>query len=232
MSSTHHRYYGDMQPKLSRVLLWLLIGVLINVAAAWACRYAAYGVPVFTGFDVSNDPDVRKWLATHYAGDKTIDQVSECHSFGFSDLSFHNEYFNWVLSIRDRAGWPMYSLEYQMFVEAPYPTYRFQHAWTSDWLNAALPLRPIWPGFLVNSVLFATPLWLIFDGIRMVRRIVRRRLGLCADCAYPISANPVCTECGASVQGGSMRQRKSTASSCGAPCNSDRTNPLITAADT
>jgi hypothetical protein len=63
--------------------------------------------------------------------------------------------------------------------------------------KVALPLRPVWPGFAVNSLFNATILGLMFFiplGMRRHRRTTRR---LCLRCAYPIGTSDVCTECGA-----------------------------------
>jgi hypothetical protein len=62
-----------------------------------------------------------------------------------------------------------------------------------------LPLRPIEVGFAINTILYAATLWMILAlpfAIRRQRRINRR---LCPACAYPMGANPTCTECGAAL---------------------------------
>ena len=67
-----------------------------------------------------------------------------------------------------------------------------------------LPLRPIWPGFAINTVFYVATLWLLFAAPFRMHRVIRRRLrikrGVCPACAYPIGNSPVCTECGAAVQ--------------------------------
>jgi len=64
----------------------------------------------------------------------------------------------------------------------------------------SLPLRPIWPGFAINTLLYATILWLPF-GALAVRRRRRIRRGLCPKCAYDLRGSPhdaaACPECGA-----------------------------------
>ena len=59
-----------------------------------------------------------------------------------------------------------------------------------------LPVQPIWPGFAVNTLLYATLLWLLIPGPFALRRLLRVRRGLCPECAYPIGESSVCTECG------------------------------------
>jgi hypothetical protein len=59
-----------------------------------------------------------------------------------------------------------------------------------------LPLRPIWPGFAINSVVYATLLWVLRSAPFAMRRRWRIRRGLCPKCAYPMGRGEVCTECG------------------------------------
>jgi len=65
-----------------------------------------------------------------------------------------------------------------------------------------LPLRPLAPGFIFNTLFYALVLWLLFATPFAARRMVRRRRGQCEKCAYPIGVSPVCTECGAAVSSG------------------------------
>jgi hypothetical protein len=64
-----------------------------------------------------------------------------------------------------------------------------------------LPIRVILSGFVVDSVLFALLLWLIYFGCSTPRRWRRAKRGLCLKCAYPIGTSDTCTECGRPVTG-------------------------------
>lgn len=67
----------------------------------------------------------------------------------------------------------------------------------------ALPLRPLWGGFLLNAAFYAGLWWLVRDGRAAVLRVVRRRRGRCPNCAYDRTGLPpgaVCPECGESEQ--------------------------------
>ena len=63
-----------------------------------------------------------------------------------------------------------------------------------------VPLRPIWPGFAINTVFYAVGLWGLFAAPFALRRWRRIKRGLCPKCAYPVGTSDVCTECGARVR--------------------------------
>ncbi len=62
-----------------------------------------------------------------------------------------------------------------------------------------LPLRPIWPAFLANTLLYATLSQLLVSAPRQLRRHLRARRGLCPACGYPVGEAVVCSECGRAV---------------------------------
>jgi hypothetical protein len=62
--------------------------------------------------------------------------------------------------------------------------------------RVVLPLMPLWPGFIINTLLYALSLWLLPAVPRAVRhryRILRTR---CPSCGYPAGEQTICTECG------------------------------------
>ena len=63
-----------------------------------------------------------------------------------------------------------------------------------------LPLRPLWPGFAINTVFYAAVLWGLFAFPFALRRTIRRRRGQCPACGYPVGTSPRCTECGKPVR--------------------------------
>ena len=60
----------------------------------------------------------------------------------------------------------------------------------------ALPLRPLWLGFAVNTLFYAPTLWLLACGLLAMRRLVRVKRSLCPACGYPRAESAVCSECG------------------------------------
>lgn len=61
-----------------------------------------------------------------------------------------------------------------------------------------LPTRPIWPGFLFNSVFYSLVVFLPLFTVGFVLRWNRRRRGLCGYCKYPRGESAICSECGKS----------------------------------
>ncbi len=62
--------------------------------------------------------------------------------------------------------------------------------------SISLPLRPIWPGFAINTLFYGTLLWLLIYGLSVMRRFLRLKRGLCPKCAYPVGESEICSECG------------------------------------
>ena len=74
-----------------------------------------------------------------------------------------------------------------------------------------LPIRPVWPGFAINTIFYGAALWLVFCAghgfvSRRIRR-KRRRRGQCLHCGYdlrgqappPEGQSTKCPECGRSA---------------------------------
>lgn len=60
----------------------------------------------------------------------------------------------------------------------------------------ALPLFPLWPGFFLNTLVFAAGLAVLWHVPVSVRRMSRRRAGRCLGCGYNIDRLETCPECG------------------------------------
>ena len=111
--------------------------------------------------------------------------------------------------IEDARGWPMRSMVWYLVRrkgDAPE-----RHLWSFDLggmqgpigLPRALPLRPIPVGFVVNSLLYATCLWLMMTTPVHLRRFIRLKRGHCSICGYDLRGSSggggeVCPECGGS----------------------------------
>ena len=67
-------------------------------------------------------------------------------------------------------------------------------------IHRVIPLRPIWPGFALNTLFYAALFWLLLCGPFALRRLIRVKRGRCPACGYPVGTSPVCTECGRDVK--------------------------------
>ena len=127
-------------------------------------------------------------------------KVSDQYTSGLT-----NFYHRWL----DGRGWPRLSMWYELEVRdgthlqvtgirggiqvsLPQRIYRVHPLLH----GTALPLLPIWPGFAVNTIFYATTLWLLACGLLAMRRLVRLKRGLCPACGYPMGKSSVCSECG------------------------------------
>ncbi len=107
--------------------------------------------------------------------------------------------------IIDSRGWPFPTLySVNNFGGLPLPTVlhlpkgtRPAGAFTTA--GYTLPFRPIWTAFAINTLFYATLLWLLMYGLLALRRFLRLRRGLCPKCAYPMAESSVCTECGGAL---------------------------------
>ena len=108
-----------------------------------------------------------------------------------------------------RAGWPAPSLMSQQrqvapFGEHPIESFNngiFQPEWTYQFNPIAgrrIPLRPMWPGFAINTILYAVILWSLTLGPFTARRVIRRKRGHCPKCGYYLRGEFTsgCSECG------------------------------------
>jgi len=69
---------------------------------------------------------------------------------------------------------------------------------------ARLPVMPIWPGFVANTLLYGAIAGAVLFGPGAARRMLRRRRGHCLKCGYELAGLAMCPECGSDA-GGSCR---------------------------
>ncbi len=81
--------------------------------------------------------------------------------------------------------------------------YTVQGGWQlprdADFTPRALPYTPVWPGFLLNILTWATAWWICRWGILGARTRYRRKRGSCIQCGYSqrgLPAESRCPECG------------------------------------
>jgi hypothetical protein len=108
------------------------------------------------------------------------------------------------------AGWPFVSLRCSVPGDFPTPMFAVMVGHrifkspklapdTSLERKYLAELRPWWPGFLLNTLIYAAATWLLlFVGVRHGVRFVRRRRGRCPRCGYELAKGKLsaCPECG------------------------------------
>jgi hypothetical protein len=70
-------------------------------------------------------------------------------------------------------------------------------------------MKPIWPGFVINTIFCAALLWLLWIAPGKIRRFIRIRGHRCPACGFIIAPGTAaasggpCSECGQPLTGGS-----------------------------
>ena len=208
-------------------LLLLAGGAAMNVAVAWGCGLSArMTIPDPPGYAMStsgaetivfggdefwlrfNQPDFTRqydlvcweWRGT---GTRMLRVSPWVNHYTLPEDTGHH-------LIERKSGWPLRSMHgecrrvNEMYWAIPVPEswgrrYNFMALTATPIAGAFLPLKPLWPGFLINTLFYALILWPLVFAPFTARRILRRRRGRCAKCAYPVGVSSVCTECGATV---------------------------------
>ena len=133
---------------------------------------------------------------------------------------YSDERFSYETLEDFRAGWPAHSLAHSTHgvqhsshgpatLGSPKASYYDGLAlWTDPASSGhnldrfALPLLPLWPGFLMNTLFYALLLFVAWRTPIFVRRTLRRRRGRCIRCGYDrrgLDPHAACPECGASI---------------------------------
>jgi hypothetical protein len=221
-----------MRRRLALIVALLLAGAIANVAVALGCalhreefdrtplatrinkassaEFRALNSGNFTrnghGFDIGTDLRVKQGTK---GGRQETWYTSPVSALGGEGT------LGDVFAVRIRSGWPCYGLE-GFTGQVPHPSddvwrTRQVRAWRKNptdvqtWPDDVVPLWAVWPGFAINTIFYAAALWALFYTPGSVRRMIRRRRGLCPACAYPVGTSPVCTECGKSVRRTDMK---------------------------
>jgi hypothetical protein len=193
-----------MKRKIRTVIVFLLLGAIVNVAVAWSAEFVPSLWKVGYGFTYFPDDEARALWDSMKADDwpedwggvsrersltETEDQVGVRTGLGRPGIGRALHIF------RLRHGFPMRSLE--GFARIDRKTTDLQGGSETFYLiDDRLPYRPLFVGTLVNTAFYALVLWLPFFGIGVLRRRRRIRRGLCPSCGYPMGTSGVCTECG------------------------------------
>lgn len=224
-----------MKGRLRKLVLFVLIGAIVNIAVAWASS-------VLIGF-VDTNSDIRAYRSS-IVGAWNVETYHRFSAFrvdwfrsrkstpnysvgplpedlvpiwiGYDpELNENRRVEIWDAEAR---GWPLLALwsKPRSWYEAldgtrhhlptegaiELPLSPFTDG-MGDVMPKVLPLRPIWPGFSINTTLYAAIVWMLWSSPFVVRRFIRRKRGLCIKCGYDLRGHSggggVCPECGATT---------------------------------
>ncbi len=201
-----------MKRRLFKLVLFLLLGAIVNVAVAWECA-------LWSQIAVHWNTSTTRW--ERLVPDSWPPPSSESSWRGFGvDI---RQTVSWSPTPKEgkgssgisgwfqvdiyRAGWPFRSMVGDER-RGPAPLggseqsriVSFGPQWSNRGLRS-LPLHPIWPGFAINTIFYAAILWLLTFGPFTVRRMIRRKRGHCIKCGYDLghADHRACPECGAAA---------------------------------
>ena len=186
-----------------RIVLFLLLGAIINVGVAWGCVVA---VPIalrpaeITIREVS--ADYQQVQCVQRAFGRTRETWGE--RFALPVVIDSGSPFGQrpAVSSWERTGWPMRALycstsahELAYTTDAGEVLAAGSEGEIDDGIELgperfavpsspllvttwrALPLRPLWPGFAVNTIIYAALSWVFFASASQARRYIRRKCG-------------------------------------------------------
>ena len=199
----------------------LILGFATTIAIAWGLSVWHRTIDQYT-WQFKDLGRVQQWSAAgaqfYTAGSAADLRVDLSQSNDLSKLTAswlkpaippierHANDWLWVF---DARGWPMLAMSCAYSYDGvssrahnailtPLPPRARGDLGAIPW-PVGLPVRPIWPGFLFNS-LFWGAAWLALLTIPLsICRSLRRRRGQCPKCAYDLRATPAgnpCPECG------------------------------------
>jgi len=214
-----------------RILLFLLLGAILNIALAWIIEIVVdktrplsveNRLRITEGSTLHDVETFARWGATDHSSAWTRlpvevpwrrmegneDILNRWPDFSEPLENFRNGTQQAEIRNAGLRGWPMLALwgETRWYVQAngnssaneAHGSLRLPATRSSSFI---FPLRPLWPGFAINTVFYAAVLWLPFAAFGRIRRRRRIKRGLCVRCGYPIAPgrSAACSECGTPI---------------------------------
>ena len=202
-------------------MVFVVLGAMINLLIAWGC--ATWPTPPVFNALLTADYRRARWQAEERRPRLKDDRLWIERAYrrgGLHLLAVQEEARPAKLIHIHRAGWPLASMEGReehplrpgtvplrtpSYIAAlPLPTDGTLlvplvggGATTSPYVRV-LPLLPIWPGFAINTLLYAAATILVAGLWWLVRRAFRNMRGRCLSCGYDLRRNLAsgCPECG------------------------------------
>ncbi len=219
-----------MKRWIFKLVVFLLLGTIVNVAVAWGC---GAWLNTLGGEQVGriNSMDSPRWailINTRLGATRvTCSRVDEPYKvvphmplgrapywsrgrLSPDQVSLQYRQVGSIMwhPVDEARGWPLRAMMWWADMKRDHSTgttlaVTVEHGLDLSNLavmpefTRALPVKPIWPGFAINTTFYAAILWLPFA----LRRYVRVKRGHCIKCAYDLrgTEHEVCPECGVEV---------------------------------
>ena len=222
------RFGPSINRALPAILLWLVFGVVANITVAWTCvflpRWHFRYAPEWARWPSTAPSDWPYPSTCHRAdwwcGAETIASLDSLDFWRPDVLAGNGPRFSPrpfgpppAADQRSmdltRLGFPFHALEH-LSLKLGSPPYQPDLRWGLElpWNRGAigvgpiLPLRPLWPGFALNTISYAALAWGVWQVPLAMRRRRRRARGQCVRCGYALAGLPTgspCPECGPSA---------------------------------
>lgn len=217
---------GTFRRIVIQVSICLLLGAIVNIAVAWGFAWFTpqFGSNEFTIYhdDDNFDGTMREVWEQYFPSDLNKEAFQPLTRWKFNNAGLRYD----LVDCRDmkappvflqvvQAGYPMNCLSYHYWIQNFGRTpsndveARFALLWKqppprqfpTDQRTIALPLRPLWPAFAINTIFYSVIIWMLFFAPFVLRRWRRIRLGLCTKCGYDLRGvkHEKCPECGVGI---------------------------------
>ncbi len=166
----HIRDGGASIKRLSRPGLTVVLADRWRGEIPWPTEARGLGLDVLRPEWGSLDRPTREFQAAQIPAGVMLSEFRALVGCGWPTLALWCEPRRTIV---DSPQWPPTQIATRGFIEL---SRGFR---TDEAVPRVLPLIPIWPGFAINTVFYAIVLWLLIPGPFALRRLIRRRRGLC-----------------------------------------------------
>jgi hypothetical protein len=214
-----------MKKLLLLLLAYAVGGAIINVAVAWVGTWlqrnsVSHSMSESERASLWNVNAPQEWpRAGPMFGTKHVSGFTDYRVIGarpahvspqFTEVTSYIPRYDLIICDQ---GWPCRATRAMDFVcqdseTSPEMRWQRQGILLTSTDSRVFGLKPLWPGFAINTIFYAAILWLLFAAPGFVRRRLRVRRGQCPACAYPVGASDVCTECGAQLKSRNAETQK------------------------
>ena len=208
-----------MKRRLAKLVVFLLLGAIVNVAVAWGCQLKFESFPPlpvdtahqFRGWDIWTWNALGAQQIGNVMGDSSSEYIASLEQWEppawsrLSQLPIYERLDPEGLQVDRAFGLPVLSVWYGLDAKRASGTSLVSSREITGWLPYRdLAMTPIWPGFAINTVFYAAILailWLLALGPFTLRRAIRRKRGHCIKCGYDLghADHRACPECGAAA---------------------------------